>query len=51
MWLTGVELMARGPKAEEHPNQISSMLFYLATIIIHGEIAPVLGLDLRGECI
>ena len=29
------ELMARGPEAREHPNQISSMLFYMATIIIH----------------
>jgi hypothetical protein len=28
-------LMARGDKFEAHPNKISSMLFYLATIIIH----------------
>jgi hypothetical protein len=28
-------LMARGDTFEPHPNQISSMLFYLATIIIH----------------
>jgi hypothetical protein len=28
-------LMARGDKFEPHPNKISSMLFYLATIIIH----------------
>ena len=28
-------LMDRGDKFEEHPNKISSMLFYLATIIIH----------------
>ena len=27
--------MARGDKFEPHPNKISSMLFYLATIIIH----------------
>jgi hypothetical protein len=28
-------LMARGDKFEPHPNGISSMLFYLATIVIH----------------
>jgi hypothetical protein len=28
-------LMDRGDKFEPHPNKISSMLFYLATIIIH----------------
>ena len=28
-------LMVRGDKFEPHPNKISSMLFYLATIIIH----------------
>jgi hypothetical protein len=28
-------LMVRGDKFEAHPNKISSMLFYLATIIIH----------------
>ncbi|KIV87049.1 hypothetical protein PV11_02620 [Exophiala sideris] len=28
-------VFARGDKPREHPNQISSMLFYLATIIIH----------------
>lgn len=28
-------LMARGDKFEPHPNGISSMLFYLATVIIH----------------
>lgn len=28
-------LMDRGDKFEEHPNKISSMLFYFATIIIH----------------
>jgi hypothetical protein len=28
-------LMARGDTFEPHPNQISSILFYLATIIIH----------------
>lgn len=28
-------LMARGDKFEEHPNKISSVLFYFATIIIH----------------
>ena len=28
-------LMARGDKFEPHPNKISSMLFYLATVIIH----------------
>ena len=28
-------LMARGDTFEPHPNKISSMLFYLATIIIH----------------
>ncbi len=29
--------MARSGKPREHPNKISSMLFYLASIIIHGE--------------
>lgn len=29
------ELLARGPEAREHPNQFSSLLFYLATIIVH----------------
>lgn len=29
------ELLDRGDKFEEHPNKISSMLFYLASIIIH----------------
>lgn len=28
-------VFARGEKAREHPNKISSMLFYFATIIIH----------------
>jgi hypothetical protein len=28
-------LMERGPKFEPHPNRISSVLFYMATIIIH----------------
>ena len=28
-------IFARGEKRREHPNKISSMLFYLATIIIH----------------
>ncbi|KAG9780764.1 heme peroxidase, partial [Aureobasidium melanogenum] len=28
-------VFARGEKAREHPNKLSSMLFYLATIIIH----------------
>lgn len=28
-------LMARGKEPKEHPNKISSMLFYLASIIIH----------------
>lgn len=28
-------IFARGEEAREHPNKISSMLFYLATIIIH----------------
>jgi len=28
-------IFARGAEAREHPNRISSMLFYLATIIIH----------------
>ncbi len=29
------ELLDRGDKFEEHPNKVSSMLFYLASIIIH----------------
>lgn len=29
------ELLARGPEAREHPNHVSSLLFYLATVIVH----------------
>lgn len=29
------EIFARGEETREHPNKLSSMLFYLATIIIH----------------
>ena len=34
-------LMARGDKFQPHPNKISSMLFYLATIIIHDAFRTV----------
>jgi hypothetical protein len=34
-------LMDRGDKFEPHPNKISSMLFYLATIIIHDAFRTV----------
>ena len=31
-------LFARQGPAKEHPSRISSVLFYFATIIIHGEL-------------
>jgi Animal haem peroxidase len=40
-------LMARGNKFEPHPNKISSMLFYLASIIIH-DLFRTVSLVMRG---
>jgi hypothetical protein len=37
--LRRTELFVREGGAREHPNKISSMLFYLAAIIIHGKSA------------
>lgn len=34
--LTQLALLARDGPAKEHPSRISSNLFYLATVIIHG---------------
>ncbi|KAK9241972.1 heme peroxidase [Lipomyces tetrasporus] len=33
--LHSIELFARGRKPREHPNKISSLLFYMGTILIH----------------
>lgn len=38
--LTHLALLARDGPAKEHPSKISSNLFYLATVIIHGMPSP-----------
>jgi hypothetical protein len=40
-------LMSRGNKFESHPNKISSMLFYLASIIIH-DLFRTVSIGMRG---
>lgn len=43
-------IMARGDKFEPHPNKISSMLFYLAAIIIH-DLFRTVSFLLRSEAV